>query len=222
LFCFILTFLKSKNDLVKAQDIIKLPPPKAKLDISFIEALTKRESVRSFKERALTREDVSLILWAAGGLKTSAAGVTNRTTPSAGATYPLEIFLVAGEGMVKGLEKGVYRYVIHEHALEPRLGEDIREKLAPACLGQSFISEAPISIVIAAAYTRTTSKYGQRGIRYVDMEVGHACQNLYLVVQELGLGTVEVGAFIDDKVRQILKLDKNIQPLSIMPIGLPD
>jgi SagB-type dehydrogenase family enzyme len=124
-----------------------------------------------------------------------------------------------GKNGVNKLKEGVYHYIIDEHSLELVAAGDRRSELAMSCLGQTFIEEAPISIVIIAIFKRTTNRYGPRGEHYVYMEAGHACQNTYLTVTGLGLGTVEVGAFSDDKVRQTVGLDKDCIPLSVMPIG---
>ena len=95
---------------------------------------------------------------------------------------------------------------------------DYRIQLAQAALNQSFIADAPAAIIFTAVFNRTTAKYGQRGIRYVYMEVGHAAQNIYLQSVPLGLGTVVVGAFEDDKIKQILE-QPDKEPLYIMPMG---
>ena len=94
-------------------------------------------------------------------------------------------------------------------------------ELARAALGQEYICEAPVDIVICAVYERTTIIYGARGERYVHMEVGHAGQNIYLQAAALGLATVAIGAFHDERVREALRLDKQYQPLYIMPVGKP-
>ena len=91
-----------------------------------------------------------------------------------------------------------------------------------ASLGQYWVGSAPVNMVIAADYGRTTRFYGDRGYRYVHMEVGHAGQNIYLQAEALGLGTVAIGAFYDNRVREILDLAKKLTPLYIMPIGYPE
>ncbi len=160
-------------------------------------------------------EQAAQLLWAAQG--TGVDGVTgaSRTAPSAGATHPMEIYLIAGR--VNGLEPGVYRYRYDEHSLEKTASGDLREGLAAAALSQQFIASAPASIVLAADYDRTTSRYGDRGIRYVHMEVGHITQNISLQCESLDLGGVAVGAFDDEKVKELLMLEE--EPLMIFPIG---
>ena len=122
--------------------------------------------------------------------------------PSAGATYPLEVYLVSGN--VQGLASGIYKYNPKKHELIKVIDGDAREKLANAALSQNFVKEAFADIIITAVYERTIWRYGDRGIRYVHIEAGHAAQNICLEVVALGLATVPVGAFHDDHVKSIL------------------
>jgi len=131
----------------------------------------------------------------------------------------LEVLLLAGS--VHDLGPGLYRYHLREHALAPLLEGDLRTPLAAAALDQSFVKDGAAALVITAIYERTTGKYSQRGIRYVHMEVGYASENIHLQAAALGLGTVAVGAFHDDRVREILNLSANEHPLLIMPVGKP-
>lgn len=197
---------------------ISLSPPHFKeRDLKAV--LERRLSCRDFKSKALNLDDIASILWATSGKKYDSLTGATRTAPSAGATYPLELYVVAGQNSIDKLKPGVYHYLIEEHALELITETDKRMELSRACLGQDFIAQAPISLIIAANFKRTTNRYGTRGERYVYMEAGHASQNTYLSVTNLGLGTVEVGAFSDDSVKQLLRLDKDCTPLIVMPIG---
>ena len=189
---------------------IKLPKPKEKGLTSIEEALNGRRSVRDYKKGPLSLEQVSQLLWAGLG-----RNLYRRTAPSAGATYPLEIYLVSGE--VEGLTPGIYHYSFSGHSLEVTKEQDVRNRLSRAALGQEMIEEAPISIVIAADYSRTTGHYGQRGNRYVHMEVGHVGQNVSLQAIALGLGTVMIGAFEDKQVQEVLGIKE--EPLYIIPVG---
>jgi SagB-type dehydrogenase family enzyme len=153
-------------------------------------------------------------MWAAQG-STDPRGL--RTAPSAGALYPLELYLIATD--VKNLKKGVYKYNTRNHELILLSEEDIRIKLAEAALDQDVIRNAPAIIVISAIYDRVTGKYGTRGIRYTDMEAGHTAQNIYLQATSLNLGTVAIGAFDDDNIVKVTGMSKNEKPLYIMPIG---
>ena len=196
---------------------IPLPAPQTTGPLSVEEALVQRRSVRELRPEPVSLAEVGQLLRAAQGI-TRPGG--HRTAPSAGATYPLEILLLAGS--VRDLSPGLYRYRPRDHALAPILEEDLRGKLAAAALDQSFVKDGAAVLVITAVYERTTIKYGQRGLRYVHMEVGYASENIHLQAAALGLGTVAVGAFHDDKVQEILNLPANEHPLLIMPVGKPD
>lgn len=194
---------------------VKLPPPKTKGKISVEEAIAKRRSRRAFHDELLPLSVLSQILWAAQGITEPATGF--RAAPSAGATYPLEVYAVVGK--VEGLEPGVYHYIPPLHTLEGKVSGDLRADLARACLYQMWIAQAPFSVVIAAVYERTTSRYGKRGVRYVNMEVGHVGQNIYLQAEALGLGTCAVGAFVDGEIARLLRLPADQEPLYVMPVG---
>jgi len=193
---------------------IKLPETGDSGSSRIEELLSKRRSIRRYAEKGLPELIISRFLWAAQGMS-SKDGL--RTSPSAGALYPLEIHAVTGEG--NGLEPGIYRYIAEEHTLTREVSGDMREKLAGAALSQPMVRKAPVSLVISAVYPRITGKYGKRGIRYADMEAGHAAQNVYLLGVELGIGTCAVGAFDDEEVKRVLKLPANEEPLYILPLG---
>jgi SagB-type dehydrogenase family enzyme len=198
---------------------IYLPPPSQKGSVSLEEAIARRRSLRDFAPAPISQAQLSQILWATQGISNRRRGY--RTVPSAGATYPLEIFVVCGGDGVAGIGDGIYHYNIDSHSLTPHFKGDVRQELARAALDQEFIYEAPVDIVICALYERTTRRYGSRGERYVHIEVGHAGQNIYLQATALGLATVAIGAFYDEQVREVLRLDKQYKPLYIMPIGKP-
>ena len=195
------------------QTELVLPGPRYDSNISLEQTLLKRRSVRDYTGEPLTLHEVSQLLWAAQGT-TDPRGL--RTAPSAGALYPLELYVVAGN--VKSLSPGVYHYE-PGHQLAKTADGDKRAGLAAAALGQGCIKDGAINIIFTAVYERTTQKYGERGIRYVHMEAGHAAQNVYLQAVALNLGTVVIGAFHDDKVREILGPTQQEQPLYIMPVG---
>jgi len=198
-----------------ANDTIKLPEPRHNSETSIEKALLERRSIREYKDEPLTLDEVSQLLWSAQGITESHWGL--RTAPSAGALYPLEVYVVAGN--VEDLPKGVYKYRPHGHKLVKIKAEDVRNELATAALWQSSVKDGAISIVFSAIYKRTTVKYGNRGIKYVHMEAGHAAQNVYLQSVSLGLGTVTVGAFEDDDVKKVLDMPREEVPLYIMPVG---
>jgi len=196
-------------------NVISLPKPKIAGKMSVEEAIARRQSIRNFKSQPLTLHQLSQLLWSAQGISKQ----FRRTVPSAGATYPLDVFAIIG--IVEGVSPGVYHYLPMKHNIELIKQGDLRQELASAALNQGFIAEAPLNIVITAEYSRTTFRYGVRGEKYVHMEVGHAGQNLSLIAETLGLGTVVIGAFIDEEVSRCLNLPKHFEPLYIMPVGYP-
>ena len=201
------------------QEQVPLPPPSLEGMVSLEEAIARRRSIRDFAPESISQAQLSQILWAAQGISDRREQL--RTVPSAGATYPLEVFIVCGGNGVDGISDGVYQYNVESHSLRRHFEGDVRGELALAALDQDFVCVAPVDIVICALYSRTLSGYGGRGERYVHAEVGHAGQNIYLQATALGLATVAIGAFSDEQVREVLRLDKQYKPLYIMPVGRP-
>ena len=200
-----------------APPMIQLPEPRTQGSMPLETAIQLRRSVRNFAQTPLTLADVGQLLWSAQGI-TLGAGL--RAAPSAGALYPLEADLVAVR--VVGIEPGVYRYIPKTHTLMRRVLGDKGATLGAAALRQSCVSQAPAVVVLSAVYERTTRKYGQRGIRYVHAEAGHAAQNVCLQAVALQLGTVHIGAFHDEEVSRVLQLADDEKPLVLLPIGKPD
>jgi SagB-type dehydrogenase family enzyme len=203
---------------------IELPKPAFSSDFSIEEVLEARRSVRSYTDEPVTLEEVSQLLWAAYGITYTREGLPDfirggfKTAPSAGARYPLEIYLVAGN--VKGLLPGIYWYVPEGHVIHRLTDGDVRIDLQAACLSQAFAGKAPISIVWSAVYERCTEKYGDRGRdRYVCMDLGHSAQNVYLQCGSLGLGTCAIGAFSDDSLKKLIGMTEEEVPLYVMPVG---
>jgi nitroreductase len=180
-------------------DMVALPEPRHDGALSIEAALAQRRSVRSFTPGTVTLDQVSQLLWSAQGLTDSQG---HRTAPSAGALYPLEIYLVASN--VLDLDTG-----------------DRRSAVVAAAWGQAWIDEASCILVIVADFDRTAGKYGERAKRYVHMEVGHAAQNVYLQAAALGLGTTIVGAFRDADMKRLIEMDATESPLALLPIGQP-
>ena len=194
---------------------IKLPPPQTRGQMSLEGAIAGRSSVREYSAEPLSIAQLSQLLWAAQGIT---HGDRFRAAPSAGATYPLELFVVAGR--VEGLAAGIYRYDVPNHSLHLHMeGEQSQKLLEASSFKQDFIAQAPADIVICAVYERTTDFYGQRGVRYVHIDTGHAAENLALQAVALGLDTVMVGAFDDDAVSTAMCLPEGLAPLYIIPVG---
>lgn len=197
------------RDMKTKKDEIVLPEPKTKGEMSVEETILRRRSIRSFSSKELTLEQISQLLWATQGITEPRRGF--RAAPSAGALYPLEIYLIKGDG--------IFHYDVENHSLDKTGDTDVRGEITRAAWGQSFILQAPVSIIICAVRSRVTGRYGNRGNRYVDIEVGHAAENLHLQAVALGLGSVPVGAFTDSEVKKILDLPRNTEPIYIIPVG---
>ncbi len=193
---------------------IKLPEPIYDSKTSVEKALHERRSIRQYKNLPITLSDLAQLLWAAQGISGTGG---RRTAPSAGALYPLELHAVVGN--VTGLSAGIYSYDPLKHELSTILDSDKRSELSKAALGQSAVKNAAAVLVISAVHERVTGKYGERGIRYVHMEAGHAAENVFLQAVSLDLGTVVIGAFQDEEVRAVLHLPGQVQPLYLMPVG---
>ena len=201
---------------------VKLPKPSFTGTMSVEAAMVAKKSVRNFSSTPLTLGQVSQLLWSANGnlAYDAVSGATTKVVPSAGALYPLEIFLLSGKDTVTGLPAGVHQYKPATNNLETISSGDSRASLAQAALSQLWLARAPAIIVIAAAFGRTTSKYGPEvGARFVLMEAGNSNQNLYLQAAALGLRAGTVGAFQDGPVAAAIKLPKGISPLLIVAVG---
>ncbi|KPK90832.1 MAG: nitroreductase [Anaerolineae bacterium SM23_ 63] len=188
-----------------------LPEPSLEGQLSLEEALLQRRSVREFSPEPMSISEISQLLWAAQGI-TGSQGF--RTAPSAGALYPLELYVV--------LEGGVFHYNPHAHNLTTVSAGDLRADLYRVSLRQDAILKAPMILVITAVFSRTEAKYGRtRSPRYIHLEAGHAAQNTLLQAVSLGLGAVPIGAFEDIRVQEVLGLPADHEPLYLIPIGHP-
>lgn len=186
-----------------------LPSPQARDAGSLDEVLARRRSIRDFSEEPVADEAISSLLWAAQGVTAAWGG---RTAPSAGALYPIELYLASSEGL--------RRYAAQQHAAVEVSREDRRSRIAGAT-GQEPPSAAPVLVVITGVVARTEAKYGDRAERYVQLEAGHVCQNLLLEATALDLAAVPIGAFSDDVVRDALGVEDDELPLYVVPIGHP-
>lgn len=187
-----------------------LPPPSMSGQTSLEDAMARRRSVREFTADSLQERSVSQLFWAAQGV-TDREGL--RTAPSAGALYPLELYVA--------LSSGLYHYSPRGHRVELLVGKDLRAELSRAAYGQEAVADAPAVFAITAVVARTAAKYGGRAERYVTLEAGHAAQNLLLEATSLGLGAVPVGAFDDRRVHEVLHLSPGEEALYLIPVGHP-
>ncbi len=184
--------------------IIKLPKPEYQ-GVPLEEAIEKRRSVRNYSRKPITMFQLSRLLFSSQGTTGKIYGKPLRTTPSAGALYPFEIYVIANN--VESLDQGIYHYGVLNHTLELVQYGDFRKEITSAGLKQEMLGDSDVVFVLSAIFDRTRHKYGERGFRYVYIEAGHISQNIYLQAVSLGLGSVSVGAFLDDKVNQLIDVD---------------
>ena len=171
--------------------------------LSVEKAIAKRRSERNFSRNPMGLAELSHILYYSSGLTDKRSGF--RASPSAGATYPIEIYPVINN--VEGLTTGIYRYSVSAHELEPIREGDFRQEMAQAALGQRMLIEANVVLVLSAIFERTTRRYQERGQRYILLEAGHIAQNTSLVATSMGLGICAIGAFYDEDFNRLLGLD---------------
>lgn len=201
-------------------DVVKLPSPEKTGVVSVEGAIARRRTVRTFLPKTLEMKQLGQLLWAAHGI-TEKLGF-RRAAPSAGALYPMDVYVVVGQGSVVRIDAGVYHYEPAKHALSFIKKGDLRSKIARASLFQMWMAKASLSFVITAEYGRITGKYGDRGVRYAMMEAGHIGQNLFLQAQTLGLSAGIVGAFRDKAIIDVMDLPPSHEPLLIMPVGFSE
>ena len=193
---------------------IDLPKPRYDSNISIERALFERRSTREYKDQPLTLTELSQLLWAAQGI-TDPTGL--RTAPSAGALYPIKVYIIIGN--VINISDGIYRYEPKDHLLLRIAEGDRRDELYEAAMKQESIRAGETVIVLSANYEPTTSKYGERGVMFVHMEAGHVAQNICLQAVSLNLGVVTVGAFSDERVKEIVEMPEEENPLYLIPVG---
>jgi SagB-type dehydrogenase family enzyme len=190
--------------------MILLPDPREVINISLTleEAIEKRRSIRTYTKQPLSLGELSYLLWATQGVqKISNGSVTFRTVPSAGARHALETYLLVNN--VKTLKPGVYRFLSLEHKLQEYIiSSDISDKIVAACLGQTFIKTSAVTFLWVAIPNRMTWWYSDRGYRYLFLDAGHVCQNLYLSGALIQCGTCAIAAFLDDDLNSLLGIDE--------------
>jgi len=196
---------------------MELPVVNTTGTITVEQAIGQRRTVRSFIPKMLSLDQLAQLLWAVQGI----TGKRNafRSAPSAGALYPMDVYVVAGQGGVDKIKAGVYHYEASEHVLTVMAENDLRVEVAEASLSQMWMARAPVNFIITAEYKRVCSKYGRRGERYAMIEAGHIGQNLFLQAEALGLKAGIVGAFHDAEINGVLNLPRAHEPLLIMPVG---
>lgn len=192
-----------------AKTIIDLPMPEEipPITIDFMAVVELRTSVRDYQNMPISLLELSYLLWCTQGVKQVLGNkATLRTVPSAGARHALETYLLIHN--VEGVKPGLYRFLALEHKLiEVNLSENISGEIIKACLDQSFIGKSAVTFLWAAQANRMTWRYGERGYRYLHLDAGHVCQNLYLSAQVVGCGVCAIAAFDDEYMNTIIGLD---------------
>jgi len=190
---------------------ITLPAPITSGDMSLEEALASRRSTRRVSSEPLSMATIGQLLWAAQGITLPSKGF--RTAPSAGARYPLRLYVL--------LPSGLYAYQPKGHWLSQRSPKDLRSAFWKDVYTRPWLASAPAMFLIAADYRRTTEKYGRKARRFVDLEAGHAGQSLLLQSTSLGLHGVGVGAFHAQRTRKTLTLPAEQELLYVIVVGSP-
>lgn len=207
----------AKDEPVQSDVVLALPHPEEAngVEVSLLESLDGRHSVRDFSASPVSSEDLARLLWAGYGVRSDGG----RTAPSAGGLYPGVLYVVAGN--VEDVDAGIYRWDPFENVLRLVLAGDQREALMRAGLSQPSLGEAPLTLIYTADPEVLATKYGERAERYALMEAGHVSQNVLITAVSLDLGAVPMGAFEDEKLSHLLSLPTGLQPIYLIPIGHP-
>jgi len=175
--------------------------------VTVTETLKNRQSIRTYANTHLTLQELSYLLWATQGVKNVIFGSTTlRTVPSAGARHAFETYLLMNN--VEKLHSGLYRYSALHHKLQKMNADDtIAGALTHGCLGQEIVQTCAVLFIWSAVAYRMTWRYGERGYRYLHLDAGHVCQNLYIAAEAVDCGVCAIGAFDDDDMNRTLGLD---------------
>ncbi len=203
---------KTPPSPVARRNIVTTELPKPTIDggMTLTEALAKRRSVRSFTGQPLNRDQIAQLCWAAQGITHPIKKY--RTAPSAGALYPLRVYVATANGL--------FAYIPDGHAFEVVASGDLLAPVAKAA-NQKWIASAGAVFILCGNMSIAAGKYRDRAERYVWQETGHVAENLLLQATALGLGATPAGAFGDAKVKELLHLPKGWQPMFLVPVGIP-
>ncbi len=193
---------------------IKLPYNWKLAEARIVPLLQNRRSLRTYADDMLSLEELSFLLWASQGVTAKGGNMLFRTTPSAGALYPIETYLSIHN--VATLPTGLYHFDIETFSLHLLHDFSVGKKLSQACLGQSFVEKSALTFIWTGNYRRTMSKYGDRGYRYILLEAGHICQNVLTAAEALSCGGCPIAAFFDDEVAAILDIEEEQETVLYM------
>lgn len=195
---------KPTKDLPEQESLEPLPT-------TIQEAINNRQSLRQYSNMPLKMKELAFLLWSTQGVKQVIPKyATLRTVPSAGARHALETYLLINR--IEGLTQGLYHFLATDFQLqEVEQGEGLATALTDACFGQKYVRESAVTFIWVADHYRMTWRYGDRGYRYIFLDAGHVCQNLYLAAEAVGCGVCAIAAFSDDRINEILHLDGDEQ-----------
>ncbi len=199
---------------------ISLPLPKTDNGMGINQVISSRRSVRRYSSQPLTLAELSQLLWSAQGI-TDPRG-KKRSAPSAGAIYPLKLYVSVKPGGVKGISEGIYLYLPQEHKLKKLISGDHQASLAQIAFGQIWMAQAPIIFIFTAEPSRMISRYRERAWLYIHLEAGMASENLMLQAVALGMGSCAVGAFWENRLAKLLKLSPSQKSLLMVTVGRKD
>lgn len=202
---FITGFEEGMQERKNLEEIIKLPEPKTTEGPPIWECFRKRRSIRDYKNKPVKLEELSQILWGSYGVTAKEWGYYLKTAPSAGALYPIEIYVASFK--VEGLKKGIFHFNPEDMTLRGIFEGDYSKAITRACLGQDFIMDSAFALILTAIPSRTISKYRERGVRYILMDLGCIIQNIYLSLTALNMGGCIIGAFSDSAMNKIMNLN---------------
>ncbi len=198
------------------KELIALPPfDELRFEtMQLKELITQRKSIRKYSKEALDIDELAYLLWCTQGVQRILVNQgehgpitrTLRTVPSAGARHPFETYILINQ--VKGLKAGLYRYIATKHSLLALDFEaDISDRITEACFDQAFVQTSAVTFIWAAEAYRTTWRYGERGYRYIYLDAGHVCQNLYLAAESIDCGVCAIAAFDDELLNKVIGVD---------------
>jgi SagB-type dehydrogenase family enzyme len=189
--------------VIKLKPAVELNIPK----VDFLTTVESRRTLRRYTKDPLSLEELTFLLWCTQGVKhVTSRPVTMRIVPSGGARHSFETFLVVSN--VNGLEPGLYRYLaIEQSLLQIKTGSEFSSEISEVCLKQPHIRECAVSFWWCTVPERSTWRYSTRGYRYLLLDAGHMCQNLYLAADVINCGMCAIGAFDDERLNKFWNLD---------------
>jgi SagB-type dehydrogenase family enzyme len=211
LVCFSANLFSQVAPPAPAITVIKLPDPDLNGKVSLEQTIKNRRNIHQFTAESLRINQIGQLCWAAQGIIDSNSGL--RTAPSAGALYPMQLYVV--------LPDGLYLYSPQEHSLEKKISSDVRPMLSMASFGQRVVQNSPCVFVISGSAIKLEARYRGKGEQFAYLEAGHIAQNIHLQAVSLGLGSVPVGTFEPKSVAATCKLPEDLEPLYLVAVGYP-